>query len=110
LWRLGKRWGVIVVDDPSQAVWSRSADVAFVDDGDRIVVLRLTGPTKGRPQLLIGTAALIWRHLQSPRTTQALCSSLQPGVAEPPHIVARDVNAFLVAAADELLVKRTADH
>lgn len=53
------------------AVWSRSPDVAFVDDGERVVVLRLADQGQ-RPQLLAGHAATVWRLLSQPRTAAEL--------------------------------------
>ena len=51
-------------------MWSRSPDVAFVDDGDRVVVLGLGEPSVSRPSLLSAEAADVWRRLERPLTAR----------------------------------------
>ncbi|MDF2144146.1 hypothetical protein [Knoellia sp. p5-6-4] len=59
----------------NDAAWSRSADVAFVDDDERIVLLDLGNPPC-RPRLLKGPTAAIWRLLRRPRTLSSLMHEL----------------------------------
>lgn len=45
----------------NQEVWRRSPYVAFVDDKERVVLLNTGDPHSNRPQLLVGSAASVWR-------------------------------------------------
>ena len=53
------------------SLWSRSPAVAFVDDGERVVVLGLAKPGQ-RPNLLAGDAGVAWRLLDQPRSFSEL--------------------------------------
>jgi hypothetical protein len=55
---------------PHRAAWTRAADVAFVDDGERVVLLDLSQPGH-RPQLLSGQACVVWRQLPGHRSDAA---------------------------------------
>jgi hypothetical protein len=59
--------------------WRRASDIAFVDDGERITLLRVVALADERPWLLTGSAATLWRLLACPHSAQQiidlLCSS-----------------------------------
>jgi hypothetical protein len=58
-----------------QSLWMRAPHLAFVDDGDRVVVLDLTHP--GRPPLLLSsTACALWRLLPGPQGPGAASEAL----------------------------------
>ena len=57
-------------------VWQRVDSVAFVDDGERVVALRLDALPSASPQLLAGPAAEAWRALETPTTTMELQARL----------------------------------
>lgn len=57
-------------------MWRRSAHVAFVDDGDRVMLLDVAHPRSARPQLLAGSAADIWRAIDGVRTTTAIVDTV----------------------------------
>jgi hypothetical protein len=99
---------VIVVDDPSQAVWRRSVDVAFVDDGERVVLLTLGWPGASHPRLLAGSSALIWRLLDSGKSTEELVGDIRDYVATSVHDVQDDVARFLLVLEQEGLTTRNA--
>jgi hypothetical protein len=85
-------------DRPADTLWCRSPDVAFVDDGERVVLLDLRGPANSRPQLLTGTAAAIWRVIAEPRPTAHIVGEVSsPAAGKAAHDVERDVVAFLNA-------------
>ena len=83
-------------DRPADKVWCRSPDVAFVDDGERVVLLDLRDPANSRPQLLTGTAAAIWRLIDESRPTAHIVGAVSSGPAgNAEEDVERDVVAFL---------------
>lgn len=85
-------------DDPRDMTWRRSPDVAFVDDGERVVLLDLRDPANSRPQLLIGTAAAIWRVIDESRPTAHIVGAVSsPTAGNAAQDVERDVVAFLNA-------------
>jgi hypothetical protein len=59
-----------------EAVWSRCADVPFVDDGSRAVVLPLSQPNGARPLLLHGLSADIWRQLHGEASVSEISGRL----------------------------------
>ena len=83
---------------PTQPTKSGAAppDVAFVDDGERVVLLDLRDPANSRPQLLTGTAAAIWRLIDESRPTAHIVGAVSSGPAgNAEEDVERDVVAFL---------------
>lgn len=84
-----------MTDDSNELVWHHSPQVAFVDDGQRVVLLDLTSPTTARPQLLNTTAASIWRDLGEGRTVLDIVENLSLGATQPREAVIRDVFRFL---------------
>lgn len=84
-----------MTDSSPEVVWRRSPQVAFVDDGQRVVLLDLTSPTTARPQLLNTTAASIWRDLGEGRTVLDIVANLSLGATQPREAVIRDVCRFL---------------
>jgi hypothetical protein len=64
-----------------EVVWSRAHDVAFVDDGERVVLLRLAEASIGRPSLLSTEGAAVWRCLAEPRTVSEVCGGADDRVA-----------------------------
>ncbi|KRE55072.1 hypothetical protein ASG70_06465 [Phycicoccus sp. Soil748] len=44
-------------------IWSRADGVAFVDDGERVIVLDLRNPWCTKPVLLSENASRVWRAL-----------------------------------------------
>lgn len=86
-------------------VWYRSPDVAFVDDGERVVVLNLADLGFERPRLLVGPAALIWRALDGRRGVDEITAAVHR-VAGTTAGVRKDVLDFLEVLRDERLVHR----
>lgn len=84
-----------MTDDSNELVWHHSPQVAFVDDGQRVVLLNLTSPTTARPQLLNTTAASIWRELGEGRTVLDIVGNVSLGASQPREAVVRDVFRFL---------------
>lgn len=84
-----------MTDSSPEVVWHRSPQAAFVDDGQRVVLLDLTSPTTARPQLLNTTAASIWRDLGEGRTVLDIVANLSLGATRPREAVVRDVVGFL---------------
>jgi hypothetical protein len=78
--------------------WSRSPDVAFVDDGLRVVILPLEQSLVTTPLLLQGIAADVWRELAAPRTTTELID----GIASK-HDAPSSVSGLAPSALDALL-------
>lgn len=74
--------------------FERAADLAWVDDGDRVVVLRLAD-LAAEPLMLVGPAAEIWRRLDSPVTLEALAGELAAEFAADHDLVSADVASFL---------------
>lgn len=60
----------------AETIWKRSRDVAFVDEGDRIVLLNLAHPTSAQPLLLDGSGAAVWRALAAGVSVTELCALL----------------------------------
>ena len=61
---------------PGVAIWHRTHPAAFVDDGQRVLVLRLGDPAAARPLLLEGVAASVWRSLTTPATALDIADEL----------------------------------
>lgn len=95
-----------MTDIPSQAVWSRCPDVAFVDDGNRVVVLALANPWTSRTMLLDGPAAVIWRLLTEPAGTCEVCERIAAIYERSPNSVEREVQDVLEALVTVFLVER----
>jgi hypothetical protein len=75
--------------------WHRSADVAWVGNGERVVVLDLGDPTAARPQLMEGPAAAIWRAVDGVRDTDGVVSAVAAAAGLTTDEVAGDVAGFL---------------
>jgi hypothetical protein len=75
--------------------WRRAPSVAFVDDGERVVLLELSRLATAQPQMLNGVGSRIWRMLAEQRTFSELVASLTPpGLKTPPDVV-HELHVFL---------------
>jgi hypothetical protein len=81
-------------DNPLDSLWRRSSDVAFVDDGDRVVLLDLEAPYSPGPELLLGPAAEIWRAMDG-ATSGQIVRQLMGRFAASRSEVEADTLAFL---------------
>lgn len=91
------------------ALWTRSVDVAFVDDGARVVLLSLETPQASRPLLLSGSAAAIWRSLDNePRSSETIAALAQAGFAPTHTNTSQDVEVFLEALHIRRLIRHQA--
>jgi hypothetical protein len=91
-------------DTPAQDLWRRSADLAVVDHGDRVVVLALSQPATARPLVMEGPAAAIWHALDEPGTTAQVAARVAADFGFPAAEVRRDVETFLALLAARSLV------
>ena len=86
----------------------RREDVAWVDSGDRIVVLPLSpGPDEllAQPAALTGSAALIWEWLEEPVTlTQLTARSIEAAGMDAAPQVSGEVAAFVAQLTESRLV------
>ena len=83
-------------------LWSRAPHTAFVDDGERIVLLDLGNPP-GRPRLLQGAAAAVWRSLRLPVAPSDLIRELEEAGYTSPGAGATE--AVLTALSQEGLAR-----
>lgn len=88
-------------------VWRRSAQVAFVDDGERVVLLSLSDPRKGRPGLLAGPAAAVWRTLERSQRVTDVVEELAGHFGLSTDQISIDVEAFLHALEGKGLIYRS---
>lgn len=85
----------------------RADDLAWVDDDQRVVVVRLAEPALP-PLVLDGTAAHIWRLLdETDLDVGSLVGDLAAGFGAAESVVARDVDGWLLEAAALDLVRLT---
>ncbi|GAA5035522.1 hypothetical protein GCM10025738_21450 [Microbacterium fluvii] len=89
--------GVLELREPR---WRIGDEVAWTDDGYRIVVLGLDDPEL-QPCVLEGSAALIWRALAAGGTLDELTGAAADAVGVDPGAVAADVAAFISQLATE---------
>jgi hypothetical protein len=85
---------------PEETAWRRSPDVAFVDDGLRVVALRLDREGGNSPVLLRDVTAVVWRTLMAPRTAAEVADSLaseDDARAQPVGLAQRGLDALLEA-------------
>ena len=82
-------------DDSSGVRWQRSPFVAFVDDGERIVLIDLREPISARPRLLSGSAALIWRAINGARSTRQIAALMEATLGNSPGTSTTDIHAFV---------------
>jgi hypothetical protein len=87
-----------------EVVWSRSPDVAFVDDGQRILLLPLWDPGTSRPQLLTGPAASIWRTLNMPANAGHISRQVAEEFGGEATVISEQVDLFLRHLADARLI------
>jgi hypothetical protein len=88
------------VSHGQDALWSRSTETAFTDDGERVVLLHLGEPS-ARPQLLVGPAAAIWRALARPGTAREVAAAVRADLSGDAVDVAGDVERFLCTLLGE---------
>ena len=88
-------------------MWSRSPDVAFVDDGERVVLLPL-GALPNQPRLLHGSAAAVWRLLQRPCTPTQVAGELSQSAATG-ALTLEKLETFLTDLASHGLVRPVED-
>lgn len=88
-------------------MWHRTDPAAFVDDGQRVLVLRLGDPAPARPLLLEGGAASVWRSLSTPATSRALADELTRRYAADQDVTVNDVEELLGALRAASLVEVT---
>lgn len=97
--------GLLTSDEP---MLTRREDVAWVDSGDRIVVLPLSpGPDEqlAQPAALTGSAALIWEWLEEPVTlTQLTARSIEAAGMDAAPQVPAEVAAFVTQLTESRLV------
>lgn len=91
--------------EPGDA-WLRSEEVAFVDDGERVVLLNLSDPGKGRPGLLAGPAAAVWRALERSQCVEDVMETVAGQFGVSTEQISIDVEAFLHALEGEGLIYR----
>ena len=86
--------------------WGRSPAAAFVDDGERVVVLALDSLDRLGARLLIEPAATIWRAVDQTGSERDIITSVADAFALPPAEVELHVRAFLAdLEAQGLLVR-----
>ncbi|WP_404431310.1 ATP-binding protein [Microbacterium lacus] len=84
--------GLLTTDEPR---YHRHPEVAWVDREDRVVALALEGPL-GQPQVLTGSAALIWDWLEHPVTlTQLVSRSMDVAGVEASGAIPEQVRVFI---------------
>lgn len=88
-------------------MWHRTHPAAFVEDGQRVLVLRLGDPAPARPLLLEGVAASVWRSLSTPATSLALADELTRRYAADQDVTVNDVEELLGALRAASLVEVT---
>jgi Coenzyme PQQ synthesis protein D (PqqD) len=76
-------------------LWTRSTDVAVVDDGDRVVVLDLRALHAAHPLVMEGPAAAIWHALSQRRTAEQVTAAVAVDFGLPATEVEADVVTFL---------------
>lgn len=89
----------------------RAADVAWVDDGERAVVLPLSLDAP-QTRLLSDSAAAIWRALvaaPNPLSSRQVAEEVAPLFGVAPDEVEADVDAFLESMAGEGIVSPSPD-
>lgn len=84
-----------------EEVWSRSPETAFVDDGERIVMVNLAEPTSAQPRLLLHSAALIWRATDQPRSTGEISRVVSAQLHQPSPQLHDDTARFVEVLASE---------
>ena len=95
-----------MTDPTSRDGWHRAPDVAFVDDGERVVLLNLRDPREGRPRLLAGPAATVWRAIERSNLIEDVLETVAGQFGVPTDQIGIDVEAFLRALEGEGLVYR----
>jgi energy-coupling factor transporter ATP-binding protein EcfA2 len=97
--------GLLTSDEP---MLTRREDVAWVDSGDRIVVLPLSpGPDEqlAQPAALTGSAALIWEWLEEPVTlTQLTARAIDAAGMDAAAQVPGEVEVFIAQLRESRLV------
>lgn len=95
------------MNPPGVAMWHRTRPAAFVDDGQRVLVLRLGDPAPARPLLIEGVAAIVWRSLSTPATSLALADELTRRYPADRGATVNDVEELLGALRAASLVEVT---
>lgn len=91
-----------------ERIWVHSKDVAFVDGGDRVVVLPLSDLTPDGPQVLMGPAAVIWRAADGasePSIVAAVAAEFDARESD----VSNEIRDFLSQLSAHLLIRIVED-
>ena len=75
--------------------WLRSQEVAFVDDGDRVVLLSLTGDGETHPVVLSGSARAVWNALADKRSALDIARAIGVVAEVPLNQVVQETERFL---------------
>lgn len=79
----------------AESVWSRTAGVASVDDGHRVVLLALHSAVVNQPVILVGPARLIWHALKGGASPRQIARSIMDGESEADGRIAAQAQEFL---------------
>lgn len=79
----------------SSPAWRHSAQVASVDDGERVVLLDVARAHKSQPQLLTGPSAAVWRAIDGIRSTHEIIAEVAPAFGSNQEDLGGDVRDFL---------------
>lgn len=90
------------------STWCRSADVAFEQSEDRLLLLDLAD-LSSLPRALTGSAATIWGILETPQSEQDLAEAVATSYDVPLEQVRESVGRFLRDLADQGLVVERPD-
>ena len=90
-------------------VWARSPQVAFVQKGDRVVILDLSAPGSARPHALVGPAALIWNAVAQPGSLDAICSEVESQLSRRDNRLRGETATFLQLLRSQGLVMCTSE-
>jgi hypothetical protein len=89
----------------SEGVWRYRDQVAFVDSGERVVVLDLTIP-EDEPRILSESGSAIWRAVDGIRSDAEVVAEIARHYEIATVIVAPDVAEFLTELAALRLIVR----
>ena len=88
--------------------WRHSPDVAWVDSGDRIVVLDLRADSDqaGKPLALDESASVVWRQIDGAHSTNGIAELVAEEFGENPLGLRVDIDGFLTQLADHGFIVR----
>ncbi len=88
--------------------WTISPDVAYVDSGERVVVVDLAHLSADGPRILLGPAAEIWRAVVDTADEAEIVQRVTEHFDTDETQAAADIRQFLAGlAAQDLLVRRS---